>query len=91
MSFQDVITHFVQGTCICGVFDWTVAQAGGTEKTLERLGTTKYEKIYLHPKHHVSYFPGAQTLNLKLLVSTPEGVFLGIQEIGTVDLMSSPF
>jgi len=76
----------VQGTAICGLFDLAVAQTGATEKSLQRVGITDYEKVYLHPKHHVGYYPGAQTLHLKLIFSKPDGRILGMQAVGTTDV-----
>jgi NADPH-dependent 2,4-dienoyl-CoA reductase/sulfur reductase-like enzyme/rhodanese-related sulfurtransferase len=76
----------VQGTAICGVFDLAVAQTGATEKSLRRAGITEYEKVYLHPKHHVGYYPGAQTLHLKLLFAKQDGHILGMQAVGTTDV-----
>jgi NADPH-dependent 2,4-dienoyl-CoA reductase/sulfur reductase-like enzyme/rhodanese-related sulfurtransferase len=76
----------VQGTAICGVFDLAVAQTGATEKSLRRAGITEYEKVYLHPKHHVGYYPGAQTLHLKLLFAKQDGRILGMQAVGTTDV-----
>jgi rhodanese-related sulfurtransferase len=63
-----------------------VAQTGATEKSLQRDGIVDYEKVYLHPKHHVGYYPGAQTLHLKLLFSKPDGRILGMQAVGTTDV-----
>lgn len=76
----------VQGTAICGVFDLAVAQTGATEKALKRAGMTDYEKVYLHPKHHVGYYPGAQTLHLKLIFAKKDGRILGMQAVGTTDV-----
>lgn len=76
----------VQGTAVCGVFDLAVAQTGATEKSLKRAGVTDYEKVYLHPKHHVGYYPGAQTLHLKLLFSKTDGRILGMQASGKADV-----
>ncbi|MCX6856528.1 MAG: FAD-dependent oxidoreductase [Verrucomicrobia bacterium] len=76
----------VQGTAICGLFDFAIAQTGATEKSLKRAGISNYEKVYLHPKHHVGYYPGAQTLHLKLIFSKPDGRILGMQAIGTTDV-----
>ena len=83
---RDSAFRGVQGTAICGLFDLAVAQTGATEKSLKRAGITDYEKVYLHPKHHVGYYPGAQTLHLKLLFAKPDGRILGMQAVGTVDV-----
>jgi NADPH-dependent 2,4-dienoyl-CoA reductase/sulfur reductase-like enzyme/rhodanese-related sulfurtransferase len=71
----------VQGTAVCGIFGLTVANTGASEKTLKRL-EMPYEKIYLHPGHHVSYFPGAKPIDLKLLFSPENGRILGAQAVG---------
>jgi NADPH-dependent 2,4-dienoyl-CoA reductase/sulfur reductase-like enzyme/rhodanese-related sulfurtransferase len=83
---RDSTFRGVQGTAICGLFDLAVAQTGATEKSLQRAGIVDYEKVYLHPKHHVGYYPGAQTLHLKLLFSKPDGRILGMQAVGTTDV-----
>lgn len=83
---RDSTFRGVQGTAICGLFDLAAAQTGATEKSLMRAGISNYEKVYLHPKHHVGYYPGAQTLHLKLLFSKPDGRILGMQAVGTTDV-----
>jgi NADPH-dependent 2,4-dienoyl-CoA reductase/sulfur reductase-like enzyme/rhodanese-related sulfurtransferase len=74
----------VQGTLVCGVFDLTLASTGPSEKTLKRLGLwdATYDKIYLHPGHHASYFPGAKPITLKLIFSRQDGRILGAQAVG---------
>jgi rhodanese-related sulfurtransferase len=76
----------VQGTAVCRVFDLTVAFTGASEKTLQRHGIggrpAEWEKIYLHPGHHVNYFPGAKPITLKLIFSTEDGRILGAQAVG---------
>ena len=76
----------VQGTIVCKVFDVTVAATGMSEKSLNRskdggLGE-HYEKIYLHPGHHVGYYPGAKPITMKLIFSTEDGKILGAQAVG---------
>jgi NADPH-dependent 2,4-dienoyl-CoA reductase/sulfur reductase-like enzyme/rhodanese-related sulfurtransferase len=70
-----------QGTSVCGALGLTVAATGANEKTLRRQGL-EYEKIYLHPGHHVGYYPGAKPLDLKLLFSPQDGRILGAQAVG---------
>jgi len=72
----------IQGTAVCGVFGLTVASTGASEKGLRRAGSMDFEKIYLHPGHHVSYFPGAKPINIKLLFRKSDGRVLGAQAIG---------
>ena len=71
----------VQSTSVCGIFDMTAACTGASEKTLKRAGIP-YAKVYLHPGHHVSYFPGAHPIDIKLLFSPDDGRILGAQAIG---------
>ena len=76
--------HFdgVQATAVCGFFDLTVALTGATEKSLRRAGIDDFESIYLHPGHHVGYYPGAQAIHLKLLFRKSDGLVLGAQAVG---------
>jgi NADPH-dependent 2,4-dienoyl-CoA reductase/sulfur reductase-like enzyme/rhodanese-related sulfurtransferase len=71
----------VQGTSVCGLFGLTIATTGVNEKTLQRLGWS-YGKVHLHPGHHVSYYPNAQPIHIKLLFSVPDGRILGAQAVG---------
>jgi rhodanese-related sulfurtransferase len=72
----------VQGTAVCQIFNLTIALTGASEKALQRANITDYQTIYLHPGHHVSYFPGAQPIHLKLIFSRQDGRILGVQAIG---------
>jgi NADPH-dependent 2,4-dienoyl-CoA reductase/sulfur reductase-like enzyme/rhodanese-related sulfurtransferase len=83
---RDARFRGVQGTSVCGVFGLTVACTGASEKSLRRAGITDYEKIYLHPGHHVSYFPGAKPINLKLVFRTSDGRIFGAQAVGEEDV-----
>jgi NADPH-dependent 2,4-dienoyl-CoA reductase/sulfur reductase-like enzyme/rhodanese-related sulfurtransferase len=76
----------VQGTMVCKVFNTVVAATGVSEKTLLRLKTNgkeiPYEKVYLHPGSHASYYPGAKTITMKLIYGPKDGRILGVQAIG---------
>ena len=76
----------VQGTVVCKVFDITVAATGMSEKSLNRRKPRDreqhYEKIYLHPGHHVNYYPGAKPITMKLIFSAEDGKVLGAQAVG---------
>ncbi len=71
----------VQGTAVCKVFDITMAMCGANEKSLLR-SNQDYQAIYLHPGHHVGYFPGAKPIHIKLMYHPVDGKLLGIQAIG---------
>ncbi|MBZ5627339.1 MAG: FAD-dependent oxidoreductase, partial [Acidobacteriia bacterium] len=75
--------HFrgVQSTAVCGLFGLTIATTGANEKTLRRVGL-RYERIYLHPGHHVGYYPGAKPIHMKVLFSAEDGRVLGAQAVG---------
>jgi len=72
----------VQGTSVCGAFGLVIATTGATEKTLARAGIDDYEAVHLHPGNHVSYFPGARPIHMKLLFSRSDGRVLGLQAVG---------
>jgi len=72
----------VQGTAVCGVFEVTIVMTGASEKALIRAGVINYEKIYLHPGNHVSYYPGAQAIHMKIVFDKTSGRILGAQGFG---------
>ncbi len=72
----------VQATAVVGVLGLTVASTGASEKGLRRAGVTAFQKVYLHPWHHASYYPGASRIHLKLVFSVPDGRILGAQAVG---------
>ena len=71
-----------QGTAICKVFDLAIGMTGLSEKGLQKAGL-KYEKIYVHPASHASYYPGAAQMSLKLLFDPQTGKVLGAQAVGS--------
>ncbi len=83
---RDTRFRGVQGTMVCKAFDITVAATGASEKALLRHGVdgqpAQYEKIYLHPGHHVNYYPGAKPITMKLIFSAQDGRILGAQAVG---------
>lgn len=79
---RDAKFRGVQGTAVCGVFGLTVAMTGCTEKALRRLGREDFEAVYLHPGHHVAYYPGAKPIHLKLICERGSGRLLGAQAVG---------
>jgi len=71
-----------QGTAIVGLFGAAVAWTGVSEKTLNRLGDTDYEKIYLYPNSHAGYYPGAKPIAMKVIFRKSNGRLLGAQALG---------
>jgi NADPH-dependent 2,4-dienoyl-CoA reductase/sulfur reductase-like enzyme/rhodanese-related sulfurtransferase len=72
----------LQGTAVCGFFGLVVAMSGATEKSLKRAGVTGFQAVYLHPGHHVDYYPGAKPIHFKLLFNSKDGRILGVQAVG---------
>jgi rhodanese-related sulfurtransferase len=71
-----------QGPSVIGLFGVAIAWTGASEKTLQRLGDTDYEKIYLYPNSHASYYPGAKPIAMKVIFRKSDGRLLGAQAIG---------
>src|SRR5699024_6192364 len=69
------------GTSIAKVFDYTVAATGNNEKTLTRLGIS-YEVVHVHPASHAGYYPGAESIALKLIFDKESGRIYGAQAVG---------
>ena len=71
-----------QGTAVVGLFGSTVAWTGANEKTLQRLGDSDFEKVYLYPNSHAGYYPGAKPIAMKVLFRKSDGRVLGAQAVG---------
>lgn len=71
----------VLGTSIVRVFDLTAGCTGLNEKLLASAGI-RFNTSIIQAPHHASYFPGAQSLQLKLLYAPDSGKILGAQCVG---------
>lgn len=69
------------GAAIIKCFDLTVAMTGNSEKILQK-SERKYQTIHIHPNAHANYYPGANTISLKLLFDKETGEILGAQGVG---------
>lgn len=69
------------GTGIVRVFGMTAAKAGWSERQLRAAGRDFYV-VHVHPGSHAGYYPGAETLSMKLLADPASDRILGIQIIG---------
>ncbi len=78
---RDSVYKDTQGTSICKVFNMAIGMTGLSEKTAKRTGTP-YEKIYVHPASHASYYPGSHPISFKLLFDPTTGKVLGAQAVG---------
>ena len=71
----------VLGTAIVGVFGLQVATTGWNEKRL-RSARRPHRVIHTHPASHATYYPGAESMSLKLLVDPATDRILGAQGVG---------
>jgi NADPH-dependent 2,4-dienoyl-CoA reductase/sulfur reductase-like enzyme len=83
---RDFTFRGVQATSVCGVLGMTIAATGLTENAIIRLNRVgrkiDYEKVYFYPDHHVSYYPGASRITMKMIFSVEDGKVLGAQAVG---------
>jgi NADPH-dependent 2,4-dienoyl-CoA reductase/sulfur reductase-like enzyme/rhodanese-related sulfurtransferase len=69
------------GTAIVGVFGLTAAMVGWSEKRLIAQGRA-HRVVHTHPASHATYYPGAESMSMKLLVDPVTDAILGAQIIG---------
>lgn len=70
-----------QGSSIIKLFDMTAAVTGLNEEAAADAGID-YDKVYLSPSSHASYYPGAKTMTMKILFERNTLRLLGAQIIG---------
>ena len=71
----------VQGTAIVGIFGLAAAATGWTERRARAAGRN-VRVIHTHPANHAGYYPGAETMALKLVVDAETDAILGAQGVG---------
>ncbi|MCM2466231.1 FAD-dependent oxidoreductase [Methanoculleus oceani] len=71
-----------QGTSIIGLFGAAVAWVGPSERTLNEIGDTDYEKIYIYPNSHAGYYPQARPIAMKVIFRRSDGRLLSVQALG---------
>lgn len=69
------------GTAIVRVFDLVAASTGLNERQLQQAGLP-FAAVHIQGKSHAGYYPGAETINLKLLFHPENGKIYGAQAIG---------
>ncbi len=70
------------GTAIVRVFDTVAAKVGWSERQLLAAGRD-HRVIHTHPASHATYYPGARTMSMKLLVDPATDAILGAQIVGS--------
>jgi NADPH-dependent 2,4-dienoyl-CoA reductase/sulfur reductase-like enzyme/rhodanese-related sulfurtransferase len=69
------------GTAIVRVFKQVAGITGWSEARLKNEGVS-YQSVLVNGASHASYFPGAETITMKLLWSPEDGRVLGAQAFG---------
>lgn len=69
------------GTGIVQIFGLAAAKAGWSEKQLRAAGRDFYV-VHVHPGSHAGYYPGAETLSIKMLADPASDRILGAQIVG---------
>lgn len=69
------------GTAIVSFGTVTAASTGWTEKALRARGRD-IRVLHTHPANHAGYYPGAETMHLKLIVDPLTDLILGAQAVG---------
>ena len=69
------------GTAIVRLFELTLASTGLNQRQLT-LTKKPYQAIHVHGYQHVSYYPGATTIDLKVLFDPITEKILGAQAVG---------
>ena len=69
------------GTGIIGAFGMAAAVTGVTESAAVRAGLA-HSVIHLHPGSHAGYYPGAETIAIKVVFHPTSGRLLGAQAVG---------
>jgi NADPH-dependent 2,4-dienoyl-CoA reductase/sulfur reductase-like enzyme/rhodanese-related sulfurtransferase len=71
----------VWGTAIVRAFDLTAACTGCNETSLKAAGIL-FRSVIIQAASHASYYPGAESMLLKLLYRPEDGKILGAQAVG---------
>ena len=70
-----------QGSSVIKIFDMTAASTGINEKTAQALGICA-DKVILSPMSHAGYYPGGQSMTMKVLFEKGTYRLLGAQIVG---------
>ena len=79
LSGYPVINKGSIGTAIVRLFSLSFASTGINER---QLNGKSYQAIHIHGYDHVSYFPGATTIDLKIMYDPSTEQILGAQAVG---------
>jgi len=77
----DSVYRGSMGSSIIKLFDLTAAATGVGEKAARAAGID-YEKVILSPASHAAYYPGAETMTMKVLCDRATKRVIGAQIVG---------
>ncbi|MDH6235740.1 FAD-dependent oxidoreductase [Cryobacterium sp. CG_9.6] len=69
------------GTSILGLFGVTISLTGWSEKRLVAAGRA-HRIAHTHPGSHAGYYPGSESMSMKLLIDPVTDAILGAQIVG---------
>jgi NADPH-dependent 2,4-dienoyl-CoA reductase/sulfur reductase-like enzyme/rhodanese-related sulfurtransferase len=69
------------GASVVRIFENIAASVGMNEKLLRAQGI-EYSVVHVHPGSHAGYYPGAKSINLKLIFDAKSGKIYGAQAVG---------
>ena len=69
------------GVSVLKLFSLTAAAAGMNEETAMARGLD-YDTVFTYQGSHASYYPGAQSMMIKLIYEKPSGRILGAEAVG---------
>jgi NADPH-dependent 2,4-dienoyl-CoA reductase/sulfur reductase-like enzyme/rhodanese-related sulfurtransferase len=81
ISGKTITVRDAQGTAVVGLMGLTIAATGWNEKLLRGRGR-EIRVFHTHPASHAGYYPGAETMSLKLIADAVTDEILGAQGIG---------
>ncbi|MDF1478522.1 FAD-dependent oxidoreductase [Leifsonia sp. H3M29-4] len=81
ISGKTITVRDALGTAVVGVMGLTIAATGWNEKLLRAAGRD-IRVIHTHPASHTGYYPGAESMALKLVVDAATDEILGAQGVG---------
>ena len=81
ISGKTITVRDALGTAVVGVMGLTIAATGWNEKLLRSAGRD-IRVIHTHPASHTGYYPGAESMALKLVVDAVTDEILGAQGVG---------
>ncbi len=81
ISGKTIIVRDALGTAVVGMMGLTIAATGWNEKLLRARGR-EIRVFHTHPASHAGYYPGAETMSLKLIADAATDEILGAQGVG---------